>query len=959
MNSERIRRIFVPDKRFFSGGGFVRLPVLWVLLSVAVLAGGAFFGHLRMREADRSMREELLRQTRLLTETIQLDQVRALSGTGEDLLLPEYRRFKEQFRYALQAFPRSKFLTLVGRRPDGTVFFYADSELPGSEDESPPGDVYEEMDPGFLPAFEEKRPVTVGPITDRWGTWVSTWHPVSDPATGETVAVLALDIDGGHWRGDVLRASLLPNGTALLLAAVLLCGGFILQRRSRMEEAGRRRFRHAEALLALAAGLVLSLSFARLAHEKEFLGNRHSFSVIADARSGELHMIFDTTRNMVLESLGRFIETERNLSVEHLERFIDHLEALPEVISVAWIPDGPEANGLSSAGAPLSSRRMNRSQGEEPGAAGAMRRAAESGLPSASDIFDLPEGAGRGRGLTIYRPVFSGDGSFRLRGFAAVTLGLDVLLARAQRGGETEASMALWQLGEEKPLFAAGAGSASDSWEFSGVTVSSGDSLCSIRPIFAFGRTFAAEMRPGESFHFHHPIRAGWMALVTGLFITLSVTVLVWGAFRGREALELAVERRTAELRESEARFRSLVEDVPFPVAVISPEGRVLFTNSRGEEFFGLKAALTIGKNLLSDLHLLVNPGAFPGFVGHVFASGSLQGREVAFRMPGGESRWGLLSASAISFGGEDAIIIALQDVTDRKAMIDRLQLANQFFRTTTEGIVVTDAEGFIEDGNPALEELTGYTLEEIRGGRPGMFSAQRVHSETSERFWDSLRRNGVWQGEVWNRRKDGEAYPVWLTVTAVKDSEGKVTHYAGVMTNIGDIKMEQQRLSHMAYHDSLTGLPNRYLLLDRLEMVIARARRERSLAAAVFIDLDEFKEVNDTYGHETGDLLLVSVARRLTGLIREQDTAARLGGDEFVLVLDGFFSREEVEAFLARIYGAFSEPFPAGGRLLSVHGSIGTALFPDDGSTARELIARADEEMYTVKWKNRERHIS
>jgi len=177
-------------------------------------------------------------------------------------------------------------------------------------------------------------------------------------------------------------------------------------------------------------------------------------------------------------------------------------------------------------------------------------------------------------------------------------------------------------------------------------------------------------------------------------------------------------------------------------------------------------------------------------------------------------------------------------------------------------------------------------------------------------------------------------------------------------MTNIEDIKMEHQRLSHMAYHDSLTGLPNRHLLLDRLEMVIARARRERTLAAAVFIDLDGFKEVNDTYGHETGDLLLVSVARRLTGLIREQDTAARLGGDEFVLVLDGFFSREEVEAFLARIYGAFSEPFPAGGRLLSVHGSIGTALFPD-GSTARELIARADEEMYTVKWKNRERHIS
>ena len=172
------------------------------------------------------------------------------------------------------------------------------------------------------------------------------------------------------------------------------------------------------------------------------------------------------------------------------------------------------------------------------------------------------------------------------------------------------------------------------------------------------------------------------------------------------------------------------------------------------------------------------------------------------------------------------------------------------------------------------------------------------------------------------------------------------------MLTHIGDIKTEQQRLSHMAYHDSLTGLPNRYLLLDRLEMVIARARREETFAAAVFIDLDEFKEVNDTYGHETGDLLLVSVARRLTEAVRDQDTVARLGGDEFVLVLDGFVSRDEVESFLERLKNAFSEPFSAGGRLLAVRGSMGIALFPDDGSTAPELLARADDEMYVRKGK-------
>jgi len=442
------------------------------------------------------------------------------------------------------------------------------------------------------------------------------------------------------------------------------------------------------------------------------------------------------------------------------------------------------------------------------------------------------------------------------------------------------------------------------------------------------------------------------MSFVSSLFITLAVTVLLGNAVHGREVLERVVAGRTAELRESEARFRSLVEDVPFPVSVISPEGRVLFTNSRGDEFFGIQSARTTGKHLLTELHLLVNPEVFPGFVDQVFASGSLHGSEVPFRSPEGDVRWAFLSANRILFDGRESIIVALQDITERKAMIDRLQLADQFFRTTTEGIVVTDADGFIEDGNPALEDLTGYSLEEIRGRRPGMFSAQKVHSESSGRFWDSLRRNGAWQGEVWNRRKDGEAYPVWLTVTAVKDSEGRTTHYAGVLTHIGDIKTEQQRLSQMAYHDSLTGLPNRYLLLDRLEMVLARAKREESYAAVVFIDLDEFKEVNDTYGHETGDLLLVSVARRLTETFREQDTIARLGGDEFVLVLDGFASRDEVEAFLERLKNAFSEPFSAGGRLLAVRASMGVALFPDDGATARDLITRADDVMYGMKGK-------
>ena len=938
-------------KRCCSLGGFVRLPVLWIILAAAVVAAGAIVSFWRMGEADLFMREELSRQTRLLAETIPPDQIRALSGTEDDLSRPEYLRFKKQFRSALQAFPGSKFLTLVGRREDGTVFFYADSELPGSEDESPPGDVYEEMDPGFLPAFEEQRPVTVGPITDRWGTWVSTWHPIPDPKTGRVFAALALDISGDNWNKYVRGAAVLPFGTGLALAAVLLGGCLALRLRSGLQGDERWRLRHIEAVCALTAGLILTFSVSRLVHERENLDRRYSFSVISDARSAELNNLFDNLRGVALESLGRYMESSEDVRGEEFDEFVRHIVSLPEVESAAWITAG-EKPAVFSVRYRYPSARADNSEAYG-GNAEALALAAATGLPAAGSIRSHSDRNGARHSLCVFRPVYrQGEGLPLLRGFVALSLRLDTIVNKAQRGGEGDAAMRLWELGPDGPRLAAGPVSPDLPDRFTGSSVSPGQPLNGVRPVFAFGRTFCAELHPGPLFRVHHPVRAGAMSFVSSLFITLAVTVLLGNAVHGREVLERVVAGRTAELRESEARFRSLVEDVPFPVSVISPEGRVLFTNSRGEEFFGIQSARTTGKHLLTELHILVNPGAFPGFVDQVFASGSLHGREVPFRSPEGDVRWAFLSANRILFDGRESIIVALQDITERKAMIDRLQLADQFFRTTTEGIVVTDADGFIEDGNPALEDLTGYSLEEIRGRRPGMFSAQRIHSETSERFWDSLRRNGVWQGEVWNRRKDGEAYPVWLTVTAVRDSEGKTTHYAGVLTHIGDIKTEQQRLSHMAYHDSLTGLPNRYLLLDRLEMVIARARREETFAAAVFIDLDEFKEVNDTYGHETGDLLLVSVARRLTEAVRDQDTVARLGGDEFVLVLDGFVSRDEVESFLERLKNAFSEPFSAGGRLLAVRGSMGIALFPDDGSTAPELLARADDEMYVRKGK-------
>jgi diguanylate cyclase (GGDEF)-like protein/PAS domain S-box-containing protein len=270
-------------------------------------------------------------------------------------------------------------------------------------------------------------------------------------------------------------------------------------------------------------------------------------------------------------------------------------------------------------------------------------------------------------------------------------------------------------------------------------------------------------------------------------------------------------------------------------------------------------------------------------------------------------------------------------------------------YRSIAEGVVVTDAGGVIEDCNPALEELTGYSLEEMRGKRFDMFSA-RENQIDLESFPEGLSENGSWQGELLNRRKDGAAYPVWLTFTAVADPSGKVTHYSGVMRHIGGIKSEQERLNRMAYHDFLTGLPNRALLSDRLEMALARAKREEEVVVLVFMDLDGFKEINDAFGHETGDRLLVETGRRLSGAFREEDTVARIGGDEFVLLFEGRGGQQDVDTLLERLHALFREPFSLGERTVSVSSSFGVALFPSDGEDARSLLEAADRDMYEEK---------
>ena len=290
------------------------------------------------------------------------------------------------------------------------------------------------------------------------------------------------------------------------------------------------------------------------------------------------------------------------------------------------------------------------------------------------------------------------------------------------------------------------------------------------------------------------------------------------------------------------------------------------------------------------------------------------------------------------------------EDITKRKKIDAELRVAATAFESQ-EGMIITDANTNILKVNHSFTRITGFTSEEALGRKMNLLKSG-VHSADFYRdMWDSIKTTDSWQGEVWNRRKNGEIYPEWLTVTAVKDDEGDTTHYVGTMIDITARKAIEERIHHMAHYDVLTDLPNRALLTDRLHQAIAQTRREKSKLALIFLDLDNFKPVNDSLGHDIGDLLLKEVARRLHHCVkRETDTLSRIGGDEFVIILSQIEKDQDAAIVADKIVQALTEPFNIEQHTIHISCSIGIAINPLHGADVNTLMRVADNAMYEAK---------
>lgn len=361
-----------------------------------------------------------------------------------------------------------------------------------------------------------------------------------------------------------------------------------------------------------------------------------------------------------------------------------------------------------------------------------------------------------------------------------------------------------------------------------------------------------------------------------------------------------------------------------------------------------LKTALLYG--LLSILWL-----AFTDFVLPLLIADSIQLARAQLM-----SGYAWLAVSALCVYLARSRLLGFLDIEDGKRRdedLQRLRLAAAVFDSTLEGVLVTDANGVIVHVNRAFMEITGYQQDEVLGLTPSKFKSGRHGPEFYERMYKTIFGAGQWSGEIWNRRKSGEIYPQWQSIRSIKDDRSAITHFVAVFSDITTIKHSERELAHQAHYDALTGLPNRLLFTDRAEQAQTHARRNRQNLALLLIDLDHFKHINDSLGHNVGDEVLKAVGERLTHLLEKGLTLARLGGDEFAVLIENPQQAVQAAELAQGVLDGLREPFVIDGQALFLSASIGISIFPHDALNAEQLLRNADAALFLAKSQGRERY--
>ncbi len=439
--------------------------------------------------------------------------------------------------------------------------------------------------------------------------------------------------------------------------------------------------------------------------------------------------------------------------------------------------------------------------------------------------------------------------------------------------------------------------------------------------------------------------------------------------------IEEEVRQRTAALAESTARFRALFELAPDAVYVRGEGGRIVDCNRASERISGypresllsMRTADLLPPDIEARIDNLLTggpqpdatPAESPAVPGGYCPTGGFCMEGVCATAHGSHEAEVSVEPLPLSLlrGEGMAALVVVHDISGRRAAERQVRLFERVFRNALEGICITDPEGTIVAVNPAFTTITGYPAEDAVGQTPRILKSHHHDSTFYEDMWRTLVEDGRWEDEIWNRRKNGEVYPEWLSISAIPGPTGRTEYYVAVFHDITELKAKESQIQHQAHHDALTGLPNRALLRDRLGMAINGARREGRKVAVLSVDLDNFKQVNDSLGHMVGDIYLQQAAEQMRQMVRPQDTLARVGGDEFVVVLQDVENERDAAQVAERLLTRFTDPVRVQEHELFVGASVGIALFPDDGDDPDTLVRNADIAMSRAKEQGKRRY--
>ena len=806
------------------------------LLIMLTTIAGVVIVFWAVQRADREMRQGLLNQTRLVAGAMNIESLRALTGTEADLGTPAYLRLKAQFAAVRAANPKYRFIYLMGERPDGTIFFFVDDCPVGHEDEAPAGMIYDDVPEGFRRVLATGVASVEGPFTDKWGSFVSGCVPLSDPKSGKVLAVLAVDFDARHWKMDLAVKAGLPAGlAALMLIAIIFIGAFLFLRRGRCEGLPPWWLRHLEPILTVAVGLVLTLFSAWLAQNEANRNQAEAFRHLAESRTAALAEALRDLRDVELEGLALFYKGSENITAQEFRHYAEHLTRNRAVQAWEWIPAvpaadkkrfeqtaqaagmedfetwqrGAEGNRVTAAGRDIhypvfrvTPEEGNQSVigfdlGSEPVRRAALQEALRTGFVTATEPVTLVQETGSQKGMLVFRPVFA-DNQRQPRGLALAVLRLgdaleagipddvvekELILARGDKSFETLASS--WKT--DNPPHA---------------------KLSFNRPIFVFGKTLIVAAHAGPKFLNMHPVRAGMGAALTGLLLSAALALVVSVLLRRRDALERLVRERTTALRESEAHLSATLHSIGDGVVACDREGRVTSLNSIAEILTGWSRVEAAGRPL-EEVFRIINAQTRETAENPVVralkdgVNVDLANHTALIARDGTEHQIADSCAPILDASGAvTGAVLVFRDVTEEYQRREELRQSEERFSRAIAGTgaglwdwdMVKDTVFF----SPQWKSMLGYEEHEVENDFSGWKNlwypedAARIEKAVND-YIDG--KTGVYEVENRLRHKDGSWHWILTRGDIERDAEGRPVRWTGTNINITERKRSEDNL--------------------------------------------------------------------------------------------------------------------------------------------------------------------